>query len=84
MKHETYFILTRQEQGTSISKWDQKYYKGVGTSDTKEAKKYFKAIKTHRKSFIWGGQPDGDALEMAFDGVTPSVCVFVCVIEPSC
>jgi DNA topoisomerase-2 len=46
--------------------WRVKYYKGLGTSTAAEAKEYFANIEAHRKRFVWDGEADGDALEMAF------------------
>ncbi|KDD76869.1 subunit A of DNA gyrase/topoisomerase IV, partial [Helicosporidium sp. ATCC 50920] len=46
--------------------WSVKYYKGLGTSTAAEAKTYFAALERHRKEFVWHGQEDGQALEMAF------------------
>ncbi|CAI2201008.1 6434_t:CDS:2, partial [Funneliformis geosporum] len=31
--------------------WKVKYYKGLGTLNTKEAKQYFKNLKRHKKPF---------------------------------
>lgn len=39
---------------------------GLGTSTREEAREYFAAIDHHRKQFIWRGDEDGAALEMAF------------------
>ncbi|KIY91888.1 DNA topoisomerase 2, partial [Monoraphidium neglectum] len=39
---------------------------GLGTSDTREAKEYFAALDSHRKQFVWEGDEDGQAIEMAF------------------
>ncbi|KAL4420378.1 hypothetical protein ABPG77_002318 [Micractinium sp. CCAP 211/92] len=46
--------------------WTIKYYKGLGTSTADEAKQYFANIHSHRKEFVWEGNQDGEALEMAF------------------
>ncbi|KAK9813254.1 hypothetical protein WJX72_011500 [[Myrmecia] bisecta] len=46
--------------------WEIKYYKGLGTSTEKEAKAYFADIDRHRKEFVWGGDEDAAAIEMAF------------------
>lgn len=42
------------------------YYQGLGTSDRTEAKQYFSDLGTHKKDFIWAGDDDGDAIELAF------------------
>ena len=41
-------------------------YQGLGTSDATEAKAYFRDLGTHKKDFIWAGDDDGDAIELAF------------------
>jgi DNA topoisomerase II len=56
----------KEDTGDAISGWTIKYYKGLGTSTTKEAKEYFAALESHRKTFEWNGEPDGDLIDMAF------------------
>lgn len=46
--------------------WDIKYYKGLGTSTQEEAREYFSRLDQHRKEFVWAGDQDGDAIELAF------------------
>lgn len=46
--------------------WKIKYYKGLGTSTAQEAKQYFAGLAHHRKEFVWEGEEDGTAIEMAF------------------
>lgn len=46
--------------------WTIKYYKGLGTSTKEEAKEYFARLDQHKKDFVWQGDMDGDAIEMAF------------------
>lgn len=46
-------LLPRQQQG-------------LGTSTAKEAKEYFADLDEHVKEFVWGGDNDGEAIEMAF------------------
>ncbi|GLC56369.1 hypothetical protein PLESTB_001097300 [Pleodorina starrii] len=46
--------------------WDIKYYKGLGTSTKEEAQEYFSKLEQHRKEFVWTGDDDGDAIELAF------------------
>lgn len=41
------------KESTSMSGWDIKYYKGLGTSTREEAKEYFADIEEHRKTFTW-------------------------------
>lgn len=47
------------------SKYDVKYYKGLGTNTAEEGKEYFKALNRHRKLFYAGGQ-ESDVIDMAF------------------
>ncbi|GIL81030.1 hypothetical protein Vretifemale_10164 [Volvox reticuliferus] len=46
--------------------WEIKYYKGLGTSTKDEAQDYFSRLHQHRKEFVWNGDEDGDAIELAF------------------
>jgi DNA topoisomerase-2 len=39
---------------------------GLGTSSAKEAKEYFTEIKRHRIKFKYSGQPDDEAVDLAF------------------
>jgi DNA topoisomerase-2 len=39
---------------------------GLGTSNAVEAKEYFARLDSHRKQFVWEGEDDGQAIEMAF------------------
>ncbi|GAX77591.1 hypothetical protein CEUSTIGMA_g5035.t1 [Chlamydomonas eustigma] len=56
----------KESLGGSTKGWKIKYYKGLGTSTSAEAKEYFAAIDRHRKEFVWLGDGDGEAIEMAF------------------
>ncbi len=47
------------------SGWTIKYYKGLGTSDTKEAKEYFKEMK--KVKYIWNDKPSEECLDLAFN-----------------
>ena len=40
--------------------------KGLGTSTSREGKDYFKDLDKHKKQFVWEGDLDGDAIELAF------------------
>lgn len=46
--------------------WKIKYYKGLGTSSAEEAREYFTALQKHRKEFIYKGDNDDDAIDLAF------------------
>ncbi|RZF39640.1 hypothetical protein LSTR_LSTR001161 [Laodelphax striatellus] len=43
-----------------------KYYKGLGTSDSKEAKEYFSNMERHRIKFKYTGEECDKAIQMAF------------------
>lgn len=65
-----------QRETPDYHKWHTKYYKGLGTSDSREAKEYFRDLERHRIKFevarpkaqCGGGLFAGDeeAIEMAF------------------
>ncbi|KAJ9529194.1 hypothetical protein QJQ45_007900 [Haematococcus lacustris] len=57
---------TWKDNLASTAGWSIKYYKGLGTSTREEAREYFAAIDQHRKEFVWEGDNDSSALEMAF------------------
>jgi len=46
--------------------WKIKYYKGLGTSNSKEAKMYFSDLDRHVIDFRYGGEQDNDAIKLAF------------------
>jgi DNA topoisomerase-2 len=46
--------------------WKIKYYKGLGTSSAEEAREYFTALQKHRKEFIYKGDNDDEAIDLAF------------------
>ncbi|KAG8480258.1 hypothetical protein CXB51_024810 [Gossypium anomalum] len=56
----------KESLGNNAKSWKIKYYKGLGTSTGPEGKKYFKDIDKHMKEFVWEGDRDGDAIELAF------------------
>ncbi|KAA6382429.1 MAG: putative DNA topoisomerase 2, partial [Streblomastix strix] len=43
----------KRELGEASSKYQVKYYKGLGTSTAAEAKQYFGDLELHRKNFVW-------------------------------
>lgn len=45
--------------------WDIKYYKGLGTSDSKEAKEYFRDLNV--VNYTWGGETSNNTLDLAFN-----------------
>ena len=54
--------LTPAEQ----RRWRAKYYKGLGTSTAHEAREYFGDLPKHKVQLEWGGEADGDKIDMAF------------------
>jgi hypothetical protein len=46
--------------------WRLKYYKGLGTNTSDEGKEYFSKLPLHRKTFVWSGRQDAEAINMAF------------------
>lgn len=46
----------KESLGPAASRWEIKYYKGLGTSTPTEAKEYFARIDQHRKEFVWEGK----------------------------
>ena len=54
----------KEEIGTETSRWEIKYYKGLGTSTDKEFKQYFKNKKI--VSFIYNEESD-DMIDMVFN-----------------
>ena len=51
---------------SDISKWNVKYYKGLGTSTAAEARQYFRNLENHVIPYSWSGDADGERLDMAF------------------
>ena len=47
-------------------RWRTKYYKGLGTSTDHEARTYFSQLPRHMVQLEWGGDTDGDLIDMAF------------------
>lgn len=45
--------------------WDIKYYKGLGTSDSKEAKEYFRNLNV--VSYLWNDTTSDNAIDLAFN-----------------
>lgn len=48
------------------ARWAIKYYKGLGTSTAAEGRQYFSDLPRHRVPIVWGGDGDGDRVDMAF------------------
>ncbi|KAA0151328.1 hypothetical protein FNF31_06864 [Cafeteria roenbergensis] len=48
------------------ARWSIKYYKGLGTSTAAEGRQYFSDLPRHRVPIVWGGDGDGDRVDMAF------------------
>jgi len=49
-----------------MKRWKVKYYKGLGTSTAAEAKEYFSDLGKHRKDFVYKGDADDEAVQLAF------------------
>ena len=65
----TFFTIPEFEtwsKTVDLSKWNCKYYKGLGTSTAKEAKEYFSDLDQHRIEFRWRDEEDDKAIELAF------------------
>jgi DNA topoisomerase-2 len=57
---------TWREQNNNGHGWTIKYYKGLGTSETKDAKKYFSAMNIHKKPFATVSDEERQMIDMAF------------------
>jgi DNA topoisomerase-2 len=44
-----------------------KYYKGLATHSEEEAREYFSNADQHRKSFVWTGDQDQEAITLAYN-----------------
>ena len=53
-------------QGTALSTWACKYYKGLGTSTSKEAREYFKDMGNYIINLHHTGAPSDKSMEMLF------------------
>lgn len=49
--------------------WNIKYYKGLGTSDSKEAREYFRDLNT--VNYAWSGEASREKLDLAFNKKRP-------------
>ena len=56
----------QQTMGAEAAKWTVKYYKGLGTNTAEEGRAYFRHVDRHRVGFVWQGEDDDRAIEMAF------------------
>ena len=56
----------QQAMGAEAAKWTVKYYKGLGTNTAEEGRAYFRQVDKHRVGFVWEGEQDDRAIEMAF------------------
>ncbi|CCW68607.1 unnamed protein product [Phytomonas sp. Hart1] len=56
----------KQSIGDSISHYEIRYYKGLGTSGAKEGREYFENIERHRLDFVERSPVDADRICMAF------------------
>eukprot|EP01063_Lacrimia_lanifica_P027106 TRINITY_DN3757_c0_g2_i1.p1 TRINITY_DN3757_c0_g2~~TRINITY_DN3757_c0_g2_i1.p1 ORF type:complete len:1459 (+),score=601.91 TRINITY_DN3757_c0_g2_i1:101-4477(+) len=60
------FVKFKEEQQALGKRWEFKYYKGLGTSNTKEAKEYFENLATHKVDFVYEEGEDDRNIELAF------------------
>jgi DNA topoisomerase-2 len=51
---QDYEVWQRSIGTEAASRWQIKYYKGLGTSNAAEAKEYFSNLEKHRIRFQWG------------------------------
>ena len=67
-KYDAWRVETFEGEASSdtLSNWHIKYYKGLGTSTAAEAREYFSALEQHVIPYEWGGNNDGEKLDMAF------------------
>ncbi|GKB08597.1 DNA topoisomerase 2 [Tanacetum coccineum] len=56
----------KESLGNKATDYKIKYYKGLGTSESKEGAEYFADLDHHMKDFVWADDKDGDAIELAF------------------
>ena len=47
--------------------WSYKYYKGLGTSDSKEAQEYFSELTRHQIYFQWNDEECTNSIDLAFN-----------------
>jgi DNA topoisomerase-2 len=70
MKEHSFYSIPEFEEWKSNtanwSKWEVKYYKGLGTSKSEDAKKYFSNLIRHRIKFKYDGVDDDHAINLAF------------------
>jgi DNA topoisomerase II len=55
-----------EEHRHELGKWQQKYYKGLGTSTTEDAQRYFANLDRHLKSFHIMRDHEANLIDLAF------------------
>ena len=73
LKMKKFYTLTGFRQWkdkTDFSKWDYKYYKGLGTSTNKEAKECFSEYNERRTFYVWGDKHEETNLSEISDTET--------------
>lgn len=70
-KMKTFFTqpeyeLWKQSHRSELSRWDFKYYKGLGTSSNEDAQRYFTNLDDHLKGFEVMKTEESDMLDLAF------------------
>lgn len=67
---KSFFSMPEYEEWKEAHKlergWDHKYYKGLGTSDTRDAQVYFHDIDTHMKEFHTMREQEEELIDLAF------------------
>jgi DNA topoisomerase-2 len=67
---KSFFSMPEYEEWKEAHKhergWDHKYYKGLGTSDTRDAQVYFHDIDTHMKEFHTMREQEEEFIDLAF------------------
>lgn len=68
-KSKLFYTMPEYDEWRGIpgnEKWDHKYYKGLGTSDTADAELYFKDLDRHLKEFEPIKQEEAALIDLAF------------------
>ncbi|WWD03111.1 hypothetical protein V865_001158 [Kwoniella europaea PYCC6329] len=70
-QEHTFYTMPQYEEWKAANNdgrgWESKYYKGLGTSDSKDAQKYFADLDRHRLAFDTLKDEDRGLIDMAFN-----------------
>ncbi|KAF3607446.1 hypothetical protein DY000_02051147 [Brassica cretica] len=58
----------KEKDKAHATEWSVKFYKGLGSSTVEEGMLYFNQIDIHVREFVWEGDADGEAINIAFGG----------------